>query len=116
MSTLKRSRTLESLTGLGDVYRDDKQIAKVRYTIKVKQEIIISRSNSGAQELPGLQDIRGTINVVSGESNLIDGTVLVLQLEDGRRWQFFATSGNPISGGYVVVNVSGQGFLPKQVE
>ncbi len=110
MATQRTSKTLETLKGIGAVYREDKWIASVNYSITITQEIIISRSVSGSQELPGVQEITGVLAVLEGESNLTDGTPMILHLVDGRQWEFFATRGNPVSGEYLAVNRNPQGI------
>jgi len=99
MPSEKRSRRLESLTGIGDVYEDDRPIARVRFSLTI------------TQGLPGLKDIRGVITILDGDRHLVDGRTLVLQLRDGRRWEFFTLSGNFISGEYVVVGTGRQDII-----
>ncbi len=113
MPTQRRFRTVETLTGIGRVFREDAWLATVDYSITVQQEMIVSKSLSGSQELPGLQEIRGVLRVLEGKANLADGSPLVLHLSDGREWEFFATRGNPISGEYLAVNRNPQGFIKK---
>ena len=46
VSIEKRSHNLASLTGVASVYKDDKQIARVRYSLTVMLEVIVSKSFS----------------------------------------------------------------------
>jgi hypothetical protein len=111
--TTKRLRTLETPTGKGKVVKDGVPIADVTYTLLVKQEYLISKSLTGEEELPGQKEISGQIRVIAGERDLMDGSILTLQLADDRQWQFFARSGDPVSGQYSAVNVNPEGLLPK---
>jgi hypothetical protein len=108
---LKKYKMLEAPHGVGKVYKDDREIARVNYQLQIKQEFIIEKSSSGEEETPGLKEITGQINIIEGERNLIDGSVLTLYLSDNRKWQFFTNRGNPISGNYVAVNVDGEGLI-----
>jgi hypothetical protein len=111
MSNEKRLRTLGKLTGVGIVYKDDQQIARVRYSLRVTQQIIILKSDSGIQEIPGLKDIKGVLTVLAGERRLANRSTMVLQLSDGHLWEFIAESGNFISGEYAVVGTGRQDFI-----
>jgi len=105
MST-KKINTLESPSGEGKVYRGEALLSHVLYKLQVTQEIKVTRGD----ELPGIQDIRGSIIVVKGEKDLTLGDELILHLSDGRRWKFFARSGDPVSGTYQCVNTSADGI------
>jgi hypothetical protein len=105
--TRKRVQLLESLKGLGEVYKDEKNIASVHYTISVSQEMLIINNT---QEVPGIKRIDGEVAVFEGQRNLIDGNEMTLLLDDGRKWKFLAKSGNPVSGVYRVINASGEGL------
>jgi len=103
-------QTLESPNGIGTVYKDNRTIATVYYSLQVEQEIIVSKSFTHTEEIPGQKRITGQITVDEGERDLMDGSVLVLQLADGRRWHFVTISGNPISGKYRANTASGGGL------
>jgi hypothetical protein len=104
--TMKESRRIDRLTGKGIVLDNEVEISKVKYQLDINQEFIIMRTNQGISKVPEYQDICGHIHVVKGERNLTDGKMLILQIEDGRKVDFFAKSGNPVSGSYEIV-VSG---------
>lgn len=106
----KKFKTLETPSGIGEIYRDDMEIAKARYKLNVRQSFIVVSTHDGEEEIPSLKEITGKISVIDGERNLIDGSVLTLHLADGRKWQFFANRGDPISGSYSAVNTSGEGL------
>ena len=95
----RQNRIVHTLNGNGKVFKDGILISDVSYTIQVRQEFIDC--------IPGLKEIRGQITILDGERNLADGSVLTLKLKDDREWQFFASSGNPVTGVYELVNVSG---------
>jgi hypothetical protein len=106
----KKSKIVETLSGTGKVYKDDKAIANVRYKLQIRQQFILTTSSSGEEEIPGLREITGQISVIEGERNLVNRKVLTLHLVDGRTWQFYAVSGDPITGMYSAVNASGEGL------
>ncbi len=104
----KRSRILESLTGEGLIYEGNTLIARARFSLTVTRE----RQGSGlpwGQPSPArLTDIRGVITIISGQRRLVDGSTLLLQLIDGRHWEFIVQSGNYISGEYVAIGTGRQ--------
>jgi hypothetical protein len=65
-------RIIETLEGLGNIYRNDQKIADVRYALQVNQEY-----------------------------NLM-GETLTLHLEDGHELKFVASHGNIMAGTYTV--------------
>jgi hypothetical protein len=111
MPSEKRSRTLQTLTGIGNVYQGVNLIAKVRFSLTITREIMNSRSPSGTHEPPRLKDIRGVITILAGERHLVDGSTLVLQLSDGSQWEFTTQSGNFISGEYVAIGTGRQDII-----
>jgi hypothetical protein len=91
MLSERRARRFGTLTGIGYVYEGDMQVAKVRFALTVSQ----GRDH--------VKDIRGVITVLQGIRRLVQGSTLILQLGDGQRWEFTPTTGNFISGEYLVV-------------
>jgi hypothetical protein len=75
------------------VFRGDRVIATVKYSLEVSQNII---GKGKGRYIPGLKDVNGQIVVVDGEANLVDGKVFTLCLADGRTWPFFAARGDLI--------------------
>jgi hypothetical protein len=67
--TRPRTKTLKILTGTGKVYRGDKEIAKVRYSLTIEV---------------ATQNVQGQITMVQGEYELNSNDVLILHLEEGR--------------------------------
>lgn len=106
--TTKQIRNLENPKGIGTVYRDELPIAKVRYTLSVKQEIHVVRTFGGISEVDGLKSAQGSLSVVEGEEWLM-GTddPLVLGLEDGRHIKFFAVQHNHLGNMYRIVATGG---------
>lgn len=112
----KRSQITERPAGMGKVFKGETAVASVRYAIVVVQQIIIARSMVGTvDEIPGLQDVTGRLTVLDGEPDLMDGN-FILELSDGRRWEFLARSGDPVSRVYQLVNASGDGLPPLKIE
>ncbi len=106
MST-RRRRLVEAPTGQGRVYGDGAEIAKVRYELRVVQDMISLRAVGGhAEELPGLTDAAGRVWVLDGQRDLL-GRTLILELADGRQIDFLARSGDPISGSYAILRSGG---------
>ena len=109
--TKKRKKPVENPSGIGKVFRDDGYLSDVRYRLRVVQEILIAASFAGEEEIEGLREITGDIDVIKGEGNLISDEQLTLQLEDGRTWKFITKSGDPLSARYQVMNASGEGLV-----
>jgi len=85
----KTRSILENVKGMGAVYHGEEFIRELGYDITVWQEWLHS---SGAAPIEGLQEITGLvfdINSPIGVADLVDGRVLTLHLEDGRRLDFF---------------------------
>ena len=97
---------------MGDVYNGDGLLARVRFSLTVTRQSNHSGPSSGAEEPPHLQDIRGVITILAGERHLVEGSTLLLQLGDGRQWEFVVQSGNFISGEYVAVGTGKQDIIP----
>ena len=93
------SRIIDRLTGIGEVEGDGEIICEVDY------EIIVSQVISGNSEA------RGRLRVLEGKRNLIRAD-LELCLEDGRKWKFVVTNGNPVSALYLVVQAGSDSLDP----
>ena len=98
----QRRQIIERPSGIGKIFKDDREIARATYLLDVSQTITTSRTFSETTETPGLREVRGRVKVVDGQTDLGDGK-FVLELTDGRRWEFFATKGDPVTGSYTVV-------------
>jgi hypothetical protein len=91
---------MERPTGVGKVYRGDKEIAVVRYTL----EIGLAKQN----------DVWGQITVIDGEWDFTVGQLLTLRLKDGRWFDFapFDPSGRQPALMYKVMPaVGGRGLF-----
>ena len=77
------------------MYRGDASIATVQYLLTVDPS-----------EIPGVNETKGLLIVVVGDQDFVGEESLSLRLEDGRRWEFISTSGNPITGVHEVSNPS----------
>jgi hypothetical protein len=106
-----RRQNVETPNGSGKVFKNDIEVATVRYSLRVIQEILISKSFAETSEVEGLQEITGNISVIDGERDLMGDSPYILHLADGRKWEFLATSGNPISGEFRAVNSGGKGLF-----
>jgi len=106
--TTKKFKILDTLSGVGSVYKSENLIANVQYELQIGQEFIISRSSSGEDEIPSFKRITGLLNIIDGEKNLIGRDILTLQLSDGRKWSFFATNYDSYSGTFSLVNAPGE--------
>jgi len=108
----RRMQLLEEPTGMGGVYRGGRWLAKVRYSLAVRQEVLVLKFEHSAEELLGLVTTRGQIEILNGERNLIaepEGSY-VLRLNDGRAWQFRVTGGALPSGVCGAVNATARGL------
>lgn len=85
----KTRKLLETVSGQGGLFEDDKHITTVEYTIHVHQEII----HIGNHETPGVITINGDFALIDGDWN-ITGKTLRLHLEDGRQWLCVIMRGN----------------------
>ena len=92
-------RIIERLTGRGVVEGGGEIICDVEY------EVIVS------QVMNGNPQARGRLRVLEGKRDLIKND-LELRLEDGRKWQFIVTNGNPVSALYLVVQAGDNHLAP----
>ena len=98
----KRRQIVERPSGIGKIFKDDQEIATASYLLDVGQTINITRTVSETIETPGVLDARGRIKMLDGQIDL-RGEKFILELTDGRRWEFLATKGDPDTGTYSVV-------------
>lgn len=84
--------------GQGKIYRGDKEIATVDYSVRVDSS--------------ALNDVRGQIAVLRGEWNLISDDLLVLHLGEGFRFEFvpIGQSGTPPRVTFRI-SAAGRGFV-----
>ena len=103
--TRKEIRTIESPSGLGQVFSGEREIADVMYDLRVVQEFHITRGDS--PDIPGLRDTTGFLKVIPGQKNFFEEESLTLHLDDGRKWDFLIKQAKRLEGSYEVVNRSG---------
>ena len=100
-----RTRELEeSITGTGEVYKEDKVVSVVEYVLRIYQEYVVSSASAGIEKIPTTKNIFGHIAVISGEKNLPIGETLTLRLQDGRRWSFWISNRGGVPGTYRVIS------------
>jgi len=90
----KKRQVVERPSGTGKIFKNNLVIATATYLLDVVQT---TRS-----KLPDMREVRGKLKVVDGKADLREG-IFILELTDGRRWEFFATKGDPETGSYTVV-------------
>jgi hypothetical protein len=96
----RRMQLLEEPAGIGGVYKSDRWLAKVWYSLVVQQEVLVLRFEHRTEELPGLITTCGQIEILNSERTLVakpEGPYL-LRLSDGRAWRFRVTEGVLASG------------------
>ena len=98
----RKRQLIGRFSGVGKIFKDEQEITKASYSLDLFETINVARTFTETTEIPGLTDARGGIQVMGEEADLI-GDTFVLELTDGRRWDFIATRRDPVSGGYTVV-------------
>ena len=109
---MRTSRIIDRITGRGGVERDGEVICEVEYEIIVAQPTTETQSIAETKAPPEASDARGRLRVLEGKRNLIEGD-LTLCLNDGRKWTFTVTNGNPVSALYMVVQAGGDSLAPE---
>jgi hypothetical protein len=94
----QEQEVVEVLNGTGVLrYQSGEEVGPRDYDLAVWQTFHIARSMGGPVErIPGLKDIRGTIDCSEGElfNFVAKGAMLELELTDGRRLPFFFSDSN----------------------
>tara|TARA_B100001146_G_C16076856_1_gene388884 strand:+ start:554 stop:907 length:354 start_codon:yes stop_codon:yes gene_type:complete len=99
----KSRQLVERPSGTGKISRDNEEIGTATYLLDVVQSIQAQPIYRERREgIPNRQEVRGQLRVVDGQADLREG-IFTLELTDGRRWEFFATKGDPDTGSYTVV-------------
>jgi hypothetical protein len=104
---MKKRPKLERLLGMGEVTLKGEHIATVDYRLRYQRDVAeIHTGGAHVHDIPGLLDIRGTIEVREVRSSLsFDVDVLyTLRLEDKRIFDFEVASG--MLGKYSIVGKS----------
>jgi len=111
---MKTYKTLETVSGSGELRAAGAHVAKVFYHLKVRQEVL-----NGEPALPhdNPLDITGEVTISQDEPmqaqvarRVGSGERLTLHLNDGRRLDVFATKGTLLSDAYRIVPASPAGF------
>ena len=87
-------KVLEQLSGDGTLYEGDKEVGPVSYDLTVYQKMIGVRTMTSDGEVPGLKRIEGRIDGADCFDLMQRGAKVTLELEDGRRWNFYVTDTN----------------------
>ena len=87
----KRRQIVERPSGIGKIFKGETEIASGSYLLDVGEAV----------ETPGLREVRGRIKVLDGQTDLRGGK-FILELTDGRRWEFLTTKGDAATGSYNV--------------
>jgi hypothetical protein len=95
-------KLLEDSDGLGMVLKEGKPIADVFYSLRIEQRYALRDEH----EIPASKTITAQITVIDGERNLLDGSILTLQLGDGRQWHFSARRGDLVAATYQAANTN----------
>jgi hypothetical protein len=101
---------VESPSGIGELRRAGKRLAKVFYYLEVRREAGAAGPVDISGELTVSQDEPMQASIVSG---LRSGEVLSLVLDDGRQLEFHATQGSPMEKQYHITGANPAGFISK---
>ena len=97
-------RTIEDLSGVGQMFEGDKLLGIVRYRLHVSKKVF----SVGAEEIDGLRRADGAV-LDFGTLNPFDlmtrNAELTLELSDGRRWDCWLQNSNG-----TLVSRSGRGI------
>ena len=98
---------VKDLQGIGEVYKGDNKLAKVRYTLDIQQEILKTRSFKDTQYLEGLSSTTGSIYVIEGKNGLLEtGKKLTMHIYDDKKFDFFVINGD-VNTGKLFIKLSG---------
>ena len=98
----KFRQVVERPSGTGKFFKDNREIGTATYLLDVVQTLRVQNPYVEVNDTPGLQEVRGQLQVVDGQEDLREGT-FTLELTDGRLLEFFATKVDPDTGNYTVV-------------
>jgi hypothetical protein len=108
----KMRRPVDHLQGTGSVYIEDACIADVEYDLDVVQEFVSVKNVSPPQELKGPKMVSGKLVTVGGGVIPMLKTVLVLELQDQRKLDFYVSRSIPHAYAYQY-EIKGSGGLRK---
>ena len=99
-------KILETPGGVGKVYQDDKELAKVEYSLTISQSFAENITQASQSAVPGLMEINGQFRILEGKYLSVDGKILTLHLADGRQWKFIIVEINQLEM-YTAANAPG---------
>jgi hypothetical protein len=88
--TSRRSDDVGMADGVGRVYHAGEPIARVYYTLDVKQVYIAAKAYAGSGERTRHNKVSGYLIVETGAKDLAEKEDLTLHLQDGRKLDFDA--------------------------
>lgn len=89
---MPKRNILESLSGRGDIYQENKFLQTVNYHLSHYQEVSTLHHSGGSEEIKGARGIEGTLR--GGQFFGLVGERLILHLSDGSRLNFFFRNSN----------------------
>ena len=104
------SPLVEAPSGIGELRRAGKHLAKVFYYLEVRQVASAAGPLDISGELTVSQDEPMQSSIVSA---LHSGELLILVLGDGRQLEFHAALGSPMEKQYHITGTNPAGFIPK---
>lgn len=87
-------KVLERLSGRGNLYEGEESLGAVRYSVTIYQKTTRLRTMDSDREVPTMQAIRGRIDGADCFDLLNRGVKVTLEVEDGRRWNFYVQDSN----------------------
>ena len=87
-------QVLESLTGHGNLFEGEESLGPVRYSVTVYQKMTRLRTMDSDREVPTMKAIRGQIDGADCFDLINRGVKVTLEVEDGRRWNFYVKDSN----------------------
>src|SRR4051794_3615633 len=79
-----RSRLVEHLRGKGQILDGDASVGTVLYDLRQLEDVIVTKTSSGQQEIPGMKSIDGLMRPLNG-GPFSDRDNFILKLDDGRQ-------------------------------
>lgn len=111
--TTREWRLEGTLSGTGEVYREEERVGNVAYSLRVERQYLLQDTPDGRVEEAGILRILGTITVPQVRPDVFGGRdVLTLHLQDGRTWEFVVEGGEPTGRELQVGGASGEAFRP----
>ncbi|MGC9469476.1 MAG: hypothetical protein ACP5HS_12845 [Anaerolineae bacterium] len=106
----KTQKAVDRLQGMGSVYLDESLIAEVTYDLTVKQEVVKLRRQSPPREIKGPKTVSGKLTTVGSGVIPLLRSVMVLELQDQRKLDFYVHRSIPHAYEYQY-EIMGSGWL-----